>query len=97
MRTLCIIKGALQNAGLKEETVKVKLFISALIAALLVMGPVVHAATHDVIPDETHEFIECHGCINASATIEPSHTDCEPQKSTVYSVYTSRFTVNPLQ
>ena len=30
---------------------KVKLFISALIAALLVMGPVAHAATHDIIPD----------------------------------------------
>lgn len=68
---------------------KVKLFISALIAALLVMGPVAHAATHDIIPDGEHEFVECYGCSNASAAVETPHTYCEPQKSAAYSVLTT--------
>jgi hypothetical protein len=69
--------------------VKVKLFISALIAALLVMGPVAHAATHDVIPDGAQEFVECYGCSNASAAVQTPHTYCEPQTSVAYSVLTT--------
>jgi hypothetical protein len=65
--------------------VKVKLFISALIAALLVISPVTHAASHDVIPDGTHEFVECCGCSNAVAAVEAINTDYEPQTSVAYS------------
>ena len=68
---------------------KVKLFISALIAALLVMGPVAHAATHEVIPDGTHEFVECVSCSNAAAAPEALHTYCETQTSLVYNVRTT--------
>ena len=68
---------------------KVKLFISALIAAFLVMGPLAHAATHDVVPDVAHEFVECYGCSNASAAAETPHTYCEPQKAAAYSVLTT--------
>ena len=67
---------------------KVKLFIFALIAALLVMGPVAHAATHDFIPDGTHELVECYGCSNAPAAEGAPHTYCEPRKSAAYSVLT---------
>ena len=49
---------------------KVKLFISALIAALFVMGPMAHAATHDITPDSTHEFVECYGCSVAVAAVD---------------------------
>ena len=69
---------------------KVKLFISALIAAVLVMGPLAHAATHDVVPDGAHEFVECYGCSNASAAAETPHTYCEPQTAAAYSVPTTR-------
>lgn len=68
---------------------KVKLFISALIAAVLVMGPLAHAATHDVVPDGAHEFVECYGCSNTSAAVETPHTYCEPQISSAYSVLTT--------
>ncbi len=68
---------------------KVKLFISALIAALLVMGPMAHGATHEIVPDGAHEFVECYGCSNASAAVEAPHTYCEPQISSAYSVITT--------
>lgn len=39
-----------------------KWFLSAFIAAFLVVGSVAHGATHDFTPDTEQEFVECQAC-----------------------------------
>ena len=63
---------------------KFRLFISALITALLVIGPVVHASTHEIVPDSAHEFVECFGCSVALATVEETGKQCHHQTHETY-------------
>ena len=48
------------------------------------MGPTAHAATHHVMPDGTHEFVECDGCCAAAVAVEAPDTYCHPRKSEAY-------------
>ena len=63
---------------------KNRLLISVLSIAILVMSPMAHVATHDVMPDGTHEFVECYGCCASAAAVEVPDTFCYPQKSEVF-------------
>lgn len=73
-----------------DAAVKFKLLISALIAALLVLDPVAHAATHEVVPDSTHEFVECYGCSVAVAAVEETDKHFQPRAHETYNHLSTR-------
>ena len=52
--------------------VKVRVLISTLLATCLVVGSVVHASTHEVLPDSSHELVECLGCHVVLGTADSS-------------------------
>jgi len=53
---------------------KLRLLISTLLAALLVVGSFAHASTHELAPDSPHELVECYGCNVVSAADASSNT-----------------------
>ena len=68
---------------------KIRLLISALSIAVLIVGPVTHAAIHEVIPDEQHEFVECYGCSAGAVAVEARDTYCHLRRCAAKSFLTT--------
>ena len=68
-----------------------KWFLSACIAAFLVVGSVAHGATHDFTPDTEQEFVECQAC-----HLPFSETE-QTEFAYTYAEQTTRFELLPLE